>query len=310
MTLDPDIKDYLDEINANGNVRYSDLPIEELRRTRIELARRYGPGAKVEREENIEIPGSECQIPIRLYYPFGLSDDPGLLIFYHGGGWVAGVLDERDATCRWLADEAKIVVANVDYRLAPEYRFPAAVVDAYDALKWLSQNAQKIGVNQNKIAVSGDSAGGNLAAVVTILSRDLSGPDIAFQLLIYPAVDASREYPSERENATGYALSTENMNWFWSTYLGDDKNRLDPRASPRLSPSLANLPPAHIITAGYDPLRDQGEEYAEALLRAGNKVSWTGYEGAIHTFFCTGAMFRVTAVAVKEAAAHLRNYIG
>jgi acetyl esterase len=223
-------------------------------------------------------------IPVRIYNPKPNQILPALL-YLHGGGWVIGDLETHDHVCRKLANAANCAVVAVDYRLAPEYPYPAPMEDCYTALKWVADQAGRLGINPQKIAVGGDSAGGNLSAVLALRSRDENGPAICHQLLIYPVTDASFDTPSYKENAEGYMLSKAGMEWFWQHYLGIENDPLLAYVSPLRAADLSNLPPATVFTAEFDPLRDEGEAYAAKLKSAGNKVMFKRYEGVVHGFF-------------------------
>jgi acetyl esterase len=228
-------------------------------------------------------------------------------VYFHGGGWVLGSLATHDGICRSLAAGAGCVVVSVDYRLAPEHRYPAAAEDCYAATQWCAAHAAELGADGSRVAVGGDSAGGNLSAVVAQMARDRGGPPLVFQLLIYPVTDAARDTQSYRENAEGYLLTAGDMAWFWNHYLGDARARgAEAYASPIRAASLAGLPPALVITAEFDPLRDEGEAYGAALESAGVAAKVTRYDGMIHGFFGLGAMIDRANSAVQEAAGTLR----
>jgi acetyl esterase len=230
------------------------------------------------------IPGPAGAIPVRVYRP---SDATGLpvIVYFHGGGWTIGSLETHDNSCRALTNAVDCVVVSVDYRLAPEHKFPAAVDDALAATQWAAEHAVELGGDPARVAVAGDSAGGNLAAVVSIAARDQGGPPLVFQLLVYPATDAERDSVSMRENATGYFLERESMRWFNTQYLRDERDEDDWRFSPLRAESLVGLPPAFVLTAEFDPLRDQGEAYARRLEDAGVPVELRRYDGVFHGFF-------------------------
>lgn len=221
-------------------------------------------------------------VPSRLYRP-NANTDLGLLVYYHGGGWVIGGLDSHDAVCRSLANRMGHAVLSVDYRLAPEHVFPAAVEDAMCSLRWAYENAAELGINPDRIAVGGDSAGGNLAAVV---AQQRPVP-LVFQMLIYPATDMTQSFPSQKENAAGPVLTEQAMDWFIGHYMDPSADRKDPLASPHFSPDalLKGAPPALIITAELDPLRDEGEEYGRRLIANGVSASIVRYNGMFHSFF-------------------------
>lgn len=259
--------------------------------------------AKVE-NRTIPVPGGE--IPVRIYTPEGEGPFPAL-VYYHGGGWVIGNLDTVDVPCRMLANRAGCVVVSVDYRLAPEHKFPTAAEDSYAAAKWLSENAASIQVDPERIAVGGDSAGGNLAAVVALMAREQGGPSFAYQMLIYPVTNHAYDTDSYRDNAEGYFLTKNTMVWFWNHYLRNEEDGQNPYASPLLAEDLSGLPPALVITAGFDPLRDEGEAYAERLKAAGVPVEATRYEGMIHGFFWMPGVLTEAHNAINQAANALKQ---
>jgi acetyl esterase len=241
-------------------------------------------------------------VALRAYRPLGAKPDETLpaLVYFHGGGWVIGDLDTHDVLCRQLANGARCAVYSVDYRMGPEHPFPAAVEDCVAATRFVaSRHAQ--------LAVGGDSAGGNLATVVALHARDAGGPAIAHQLLIYPATDQRLAHPSIRRNGEGYLLTKKSMDYFQAQYLPEKRDLTDWRASPLLARSLANLPPAHVITAGYDPLVDEGREYAERMAKEGVEVSYREYADMIHGFILFGGVLDTANAAVQECCEKLRN---
>jgi acetyl esterase len=257
------------------------------------------------------IPGPAGAIPIRIYRPAGLPRRAPALVYYHGGGWVLGGIRSHDAACRALAEEAGVAVVSVDYRLAPEHRYPAAADDALAAFLWVAREAEALGLDPARLAVGGDSAGGNLAAVV---SQDLrqgalgaGGPAPALQLLIYPATDMTRSLASHRKFASGYLLDDASMTWFLDAYAPDVARRLEPRASPLFADELAGLPPAIVLTAGYDPLRDEGRAYADRLEQAGVSVRYRCLEGMVHGFWSMAGVVAAAREAFGEAARLLRD---
>lgn len=241
---------------------------------------------------------------LRVYRPVKGEKLPAL-VYFHGGGWTIGDIDTHDVLCRQLAIGARCVVVSVDYRLAPEYPFPAAVEDCFAATRHVADNAAKL--NIGSIAVGGDSAGGNLAATVSLMARDAGGPAIAFELLIYPATDQRGGTPSNERNGQGYLLTRDAMEYFRRGYLPDEKDWLDWRASPLLAKSHANLPPALVITAGYDPLLDEGRAYAERLKAAGVRVEYREYADMVHGFILFGGVLDTANAAVAECCAALRG---
>ncbi|HEX7095070.1 MAG TPA: alpha/beta hydrolase, partial [Acidimicrobiales bacterium] len=230
----------------------------------------------------------------------------GTYVHFHGGAMIMGSPRMNDVANAGLCERHRITVISVDYRLAPEHRFPAAPEDCYAATTWVAANAASFGGDPSRLAVAGDSAGGNLAAVVALMARDRGGPDLAFQLLIYPCTDvAPGEYPSQRENASGYFLTAESMRWFYEQYV-DEADRHHPYAAPMRAADLSGLPPAHVITAEFDPLRDEGEAYAERLRQAGVRVEAVRYDGQIHGFFSMSTAIDRAKDAQADAARALR----
>ena len=243
------------------------------------------PGEDVASVEDLEVPGPDGPLPVRVYRPDGGTDPSPVVVFFHGGGWVLGSIATHDATCRGLANRTGAVYVSVDYRLAPEHPYPAAPEDCYAATCWVADHAADLGVDPGRLAVAGDSAGGNLAAVVCQMARDRSGPAIAFQLLIYPVTDLDLDrWPSMEENADGPLLTREGMDWFARHYVGTLPFTGDPYAAPIRAADLSGLPPAYVATAGHDPLRDEGAGYAEALAAAGVPVGYDNFATMIHGF--------------------------
>jgi acetyl esterase len=259
--------------------------------------------------EDRAVPGPAGEIPVRVYRP---SDDTALpvLVWFHGGGWTIGSLETHDNTCRSLANAVGCVVVSVDYRLAPEHKFPAAAEDAFAATQWVAQHAAELGGDPKRIAVGGDSAGGNLAAVVSLLARDAGRPDLVFQLLVYPVTDHEFERPSMHENATGYFLELESMRWFYNQYLRDERDGADWRFSPARAKDLSGLPPAFVLTAEFDPLRDQGEAYAAQLETAGCMVEARRYDGVFHGFFGMRTLMDPAQQAFDDVTKALRRALG
>ena len=257
----------------------------------------------------LAIPSPSGSIPARLYTPLKLRQANGLapcLVFFHGGGWVIGDLDTHDVACRKLADEGQLIVISVDYRRAPEHKFPAAVDDAIAATKWIADHAKGLGIDAAQLCVGGDSAGGNLAAVIAIAVRDGHGPAIAGQVLIYPATDFAMTHPSHREAETSVMLTHTVIRWFRDHYLNSLADGEDWRASPARVKSLAGLPPAYLLTAGADPLRDEGEEFAKRLEAAGVPVTYRTFPGQFHGFFTMGKLLDQANVAARDIGAWLR----
>ena len=237
-------------------------------------------------ERTIPGPDGAPDLPVRVYRPRLDGAPLPVVVFFHGGGWVLCDLDTHEITCRQLANGTDAVVVSVDYRLAPEHPFPAAVEDAYAATTWAHAHAAELGGDPTRLAVAGDSAGGNLAAAVPLMARDRGGPPIIFQVLVYPALERSFDTASYRDNAEGYFLTTLQMRWYWEQYLGDDDDAAaHPYAAPLRAASLQGLPPAYIVTAEYDPLRDDGEAYGRRLEEAGVPADVRRYDGMFHGFF-------------------------
>ena len=253
------------------------------------LVRPVIEGLPVGEVNNQIIQSSEAEIPIRIYYPEGQGPF-GSLLYFHGGGWVIGDLDTGDAVCREISTLANVVVVSVDYRMAPEAVYPAAVKDAYAALEWVGNNELLLKAN-SRIGVVGESAGGNLSAVVALKARELKGPNIDFQCLVYPVTDYDLTRQSWSDHGTGYMLEARSMKWFWDIYCPDEEKRIEPYASPLREKNLENLPKALVVTAEYDPLRDEGEAYAMALQKSGVNVTYKCYGGMIHDFFSTASTF-------------------
>ena len=258
---------------------------------------------------DLQASGPAGAIPVRSYRPLGVPAEAVLpvLVYYHGGGWVIGDLDTHDVLCRQLCNQSGCAVVAVDYRMGPEHRFPAAVDDALAATRWVRAQAASLKVDASRLAVGGDSAGGNLAAVVALAARDAGDLPIAFQLLIYPATDQRRGWPSHTTNGQGYLLTKETMDYFHDHYLPDPAQDLDWRASPLLHANHAQLPPAFVLTAGYDPLRDEGLQYAHRLSAAGNRAALVNFERQIHGFILMGRVIDEANVAVQLCAAQLRQ---
>ena len=272
-------------------------------------ARRKLAVEPVDQIRDLKIPGPAGEIPIRVYTPTVHPPAPAL-IYFHGGGWVLGDLESHDHVCRALANSASCVVISVDYRLAPEHKFPAAVHDSYAATQWIADHAGELGVDASRIAVGGDSAGGNLAAVVSQIARDRGSPSLAYQLLIYPATDMRMNMPSIDENADGPLLTKASMHWFINHYVNSPGDRTDPLASPMLASNVRDLPPAFILTAECDPLRDEGEAYGQRLREAGVRVEVQRYPGMPHGFFSFVAALDVGRRAFADASSRLQSAFG
>jgi acetyl esterase len=312
--LHPDARALLDLIEQRGIPPTHALSVEEARRWYRERRHVTQPAPPdVAEVRDLRCDGPHGAIPLRLYRAAGSDADEALpaLVYFHGGGWTIGDLDTHDTLCRELANGARCAVVSVDYRMGPEHRFPAAADDAIAATRWVRANAAALRMDGARLAVGGDSAGGNLAAVVAIDARDRGEPPFALQLLIYPATDMRRGAPSHASNGQGYLLTRETMDWFVGHYVGPDADvqaaALDWRASPLLHPDLSRLPPAFVLTAGFDPLRDEGLAYADALAAAGVPTSQVCFERQIHGFILMGRVLREANTAVGLCADELRR---
>lgn len=279
MPLDPFLDAMLKQVAEAGGPAMTDVPPAEARNMFKAMQ------SEAYKEEVSSTQDSQAgNIPIRIYR---MSDAKApCIVYYHGGGWVIGDLDTHDSFCTQLANATGYTVVSVDYRLAPEAPFPASLDDCYDALVWVQAQASELNIDPAKIAVAGDSAGGNLAAAVCLKARDANNDGIAFQLLLYPVTDVNFDTGSYLENAEGYMLTREGMGWFWDHYIGhDDALRTNPLAAPLQTADFSGLPPACVITAEFDPLRDEGNAYAQKLEAAGVNTAHTCIEGVIHGFF-------------------------
>jgi acetyl esterase/lipase len=283
VPLHPDAKVFMDIRTAAGSRPVTELTVEQARQQSMDMMRLLGPPEAVAGVRDVEAPGPHGNIPIRIYTPAGTGPFP-MTIYYHGGGWVLGNLETADIFCRQLTNAAPCVVASVNYRHAPEYKFPVAAEDCYAATSWLAQHANEFGVEPGKIAISGPSAGGNLAAVTALMAAQHGGPAIAAQVLIVPVTNYDLMTTSYQENAEGYGLTRDGMHWFWKHYLADESDGAHPHASPLRATSLAGQPPAFVITAEFDPLRDEGEAYARRLEESGVAVQRKRYDGMIHGY--------------------------
>jgi len=341
--LDPEAVAVIDEIEAAGVPEWSAMSVASARRVEDEVFA-GGDAPDVEFVRDLAIPGPgpgpgvgtgagsagdgdspPAEIPIRVYRHADPDDDPPVLVYYHGGGWVVGTLDSIDGVCRRLARRGECVVVSVGYRLAPEHPFPAAVEDAYAALRWTAANAAAFGGDPDRLAVGGTSAGGNLAAVAALRARrnaprngergattherarDGDGPALARQFLLYPITDYAFETDSYAENGDGPLLTERDMRWFWDTYLRSDVDGANPYASPLRAPDLSDLPPATVLTAGFDPLRDEGIAYAERLADAGVAVRHDHHPDQPHGFLSTSESVAAADAALDDLGAQLRS---
>jgi acetyl esterase len=307
MSLHPQVAALLERVARSPLPAYHTVPAFVARRIYRDTRAALAPKAPELAEVRLHVFGRK--LAVRSYRPVPDEVLPAL-VFFHGGGWTIGDLDTHDGVCRQLAVGARCAVFSVDYRLAPEHPFPAAVEDCFFATKFVFDHAQELKVDRSRLAVGGDSAGGNLAAVVALMARDQGGPPLAYQLLIYPATDQRCQMPSHERNGEGYLLTREGIRFFRAAYLPDEKDRTDWRASPLLAADHARLPPAFVLTAGYDPLVDEGRAYAERLAQAGAETSYREYPDMVHGFVLFGGVVDTANAAVDECCRRLRDAFG
>jgi acetyl esterase len=304
--LDHEIQPIVDLLNAAPGPPAHEIPVSQARAGHDrETEVMSGPGEEVAEVRDIAVPGPGGQIPVRVFRPAGEGPLP-LVAYAHGGGWALGSLDGFDPLCRALANDAGAVVASIGYRLAPEHSFPAGLDDVRAAVRWLAANARELGGDADRVAIAGDSAGGNLATVTARRLRDEGGPALRFQALVYPVCDSALNTPSYRESADGFGLTAASMKRFWELYL-DGADGRDPDASPLQAPDLSGLPAAFVLTVRDDVLRDEGEAYARALEAAGVPVTLRRYDGAVHGFFRWLGKTQLSRRAVAEVGAALRE---
>ena len=304
MSLDPQAQAFLDQVKAMGLPPFEEMTVEQAREAILGMRELAGPPEAIDTEDRT-VPSPDGDIPARIYIPAGDGPFP-VLVYFHGGGWVIGSLETIDAPLRALANRAGCVVVSIDYRLAPDHKFPCAPEDSYAATRWVAEHAASFKGDPAHLAVGGDSAGGNLAAVVALMARDRGGPPISYQLLIYPVTNHDYSTPSYQENAEGYLLTKNSMVWFWNHYLQSAEDGRNPYASPLQAKDLSGLPPALVITAEYDPLRDEGEAYANRLRQAGVATETKRHDGMIHGFFQMAGVMDQGKQAIEEAAQGLR----
>jgi acetyl esterase len=310
VTLDPDAAAVYKAFQEAGRPAYETLTAPEAREYYLNARFVSNPEPpELESDQSLSIPAPHGALPARIYTPGKLRKTNGLapcLVFFHGGGWVIGNLDSHDVVCRMLAHEGELIVISVDYRLAPEHKFPAAADDAITATKWVADNAKQLGIDADHLLVGGDSAGGNLAAVVALAARDGDGPKLAGQVLIYPATDFAMKHPSHSEPETSILLTHSVIKWFCNHYLNGAADIDHWKASPARAKTPAGLPPAYVLTAGADPLRDEGAEYAARLKEAGVPMTYRHFPGQFHGFFTMGKLLQQANIAVSEIAGWLK----
>jgi len=305
MALDPQVQDLLNQRASSGAPALSSLSVAEVRQYLLELRKLAGELELVAKVEDHQLPESAGNVTVRIYTPQGSAPFP-ILVYFHGGGFVGGDLNSLDAQCRTLTNRVGCLVVSVDYRLAPEHPFPAAVYDAYAAIQWVAHHVEEFGGDATRLAVGGDSAGGTIAAVVTLMARDRGEPALIYQVLIYPATDMTMSSASYEENGEGYGLTRDTNRWFFNQYLPGDADRKNPYISPLWVSDVQNLPPTLVITAEFDPLRDEGEMYAARLKEAGVKVESSRYDGMIHGFFQMAGVLDGGKKAIDQIAAALQ----
>ncbi len=311
VTLDADAAAVYKAFQEAGRPAYETLTPDEARAYYLAARLVTNPEPPDMAEvKDLSIPAPHGAIPARLYRPRDARQVDGLapaLVFFHGGGWVIGNLESHDVACRTLAQAGELVVISIDYRLAPEHKFPAAVDDALTATQWVADHARALGIDAARLSVGGDSAGGNLTAVVALAARDGKGPALAGQVLIYPATDFAMAHPSHSEPETSVLLTHSVIRWFRDHYLTGAADIHDWRASPAKAATLAGLPPAYVLTAGADPLRDEGDEYARRLQEAGVPVTHRSFPGQFHGFFTMGKLLQQANVAASDIGAWLKR---
>jgi len=283
MALDAATIRFLKQLTEGGGKPLHESTPDEARVYLSGLAELAGPAPEMQRVEDRTIDGPDARVTLRILVP--VENPIGVLVYYHGGGWVLGSIDEYDTVARKLAERTSCAVVLVEYRLAPEHRYPAAVDDSYAALEWVGQNVKYIAGREVPLIVAGDSAGGNLAAVMAVRARARNGPPIALQVLIYPVTDSDLDLPSYADPENQLLLTRDGMIWFWDHYIPDSSRRSEPDASPLHTDNLSGLPPTVILTAEHDVLRDEGEAYAARLQEADVKVNLKRYPGQMHGFF-------------------------
>ena len=309
MSLDPQVKQFLQTVESLGVPPFESLEVAEARAAAAATAEQIGPPLPVAEIRDLAVPGLGGEIPLRLYRPDVDGPCP-VLVYLHGGGWVLGDIPTHEKLCTEIVQGAGCAVVSVEYRLAPEHRFPAAADDAYAAMQWVMAHGEQLGIDSHRVAVGGDSAGGNLATVACLMAKDRDVTMPVCQILIYPITDCDFGTPSYENNADGYLLTRSTMRWFWQCYAGSDEDRCHPYASPLRAEDLAGLPSALMITAEFDPLRDEAEDYARRLEEAGVPVTLTRYDGMIHAFIRRTDIFDQAQAAQREVCRTLREVFG
>jgi acetyl esterase len=311
MPLDPQVRDFLDRLAEAELPPIQEQTVAQAR-AQMDLSTHFlGPKPPAKSVQDRAIPGPGGSIRVRIITPMGAGDEPRpVVVYFHGGGWVLGNIESHEAVCRAIANASGAIVATVDYRLAPEHRFPAAAEDAHAAVTWAAAHGGEFGGDPARVVVAGDSAGGNLAAVSCLMARDRGGPNLVGQVLIYPITDYNLHNASYRHCADGYFLSRSEMSWYWEQYVEKLDERWHPHASPCRANDLSGLPPAFVITAEYDVLRDEGEAYAGQLRAAGVATKLRRYDGMIHGFVRRFPFFDQGRAAIEEVGRELRAMLG
>lgn len=312
MALDPQIEALITGLEQQGRPALYELGVPRARDVTLALRGVQGEPEPVAGVRDLLVPGPAGDLPVRVYTPEEGDAPRPMLVFFHGGGWVIANVEVSDAPCRSLANASGCIVASVEYRLAPESKYPAAAEDCYAATSWLAEHASELGADPRRIGVVGDSAGGNLAAVTALMARDRGGPELACQLLVYPVTAPARgsTFGSYAENAEGFFLSRDTMEWFWGLYTRGPADDVDPYAAPLHAADHGRLPPAFIATCEYDPLRDEGEAYAERLRAAGVEATVSRYDGCPHGLFWLGGIADRAKELIEEVGTRARKALG
>ena len=303
MRLDPQASAFLAAVAELNSPKYEDLPADEGREIFTNLSDFFGTGPEAASQQDVAVPGGSN---LRLYRAAGQGPQP-CVMYFHGGGWVLGNIETHDTLCRRISAQAGVTVISVEYRPAPDDVFPAAINDCYDATRYVSDHASTLQIDRSRIAVAGDSAGGNLAAAVSLKARDEEAPPIHSQWLIYPITDANTETNSYQKFADGYGLTKDLMAWFWDQYVPNVEERGHPLASPLRAASLCGLPPTYLLSAGYDVLYDEGQAYAERLRDAGIPVTEQAHPTMLHGFLHTSEPFDEAVTAMSQLTSAMKG---
>ena len=311
MELDPQAQAIVDRANSSDAPSIMESTPEQARKMMDAVLNLYGwQGPEMASVKDIQVPGPAGDITCRVFTPNGVAEAAPVLVYFHGSGWVIGGLDSHENEARHYADGASCIVVVPDYRLAPENKFPAAAEDCYAVLIWVAGNAAHLGGNPDNIAIAGDSAGGNLTAAVSQMALRRDGPSLVYQILVYPVCDTHHHWDSYKRNSEGYYLTTAAMAWFREQYLGTEADREDYRASPVIGDQLTGLPPALVMTAGFDPLCDEAEAYANRMREAGVEVEYICYENQIHGFVSFAGVIDDGKEFIAQACKSLRTAFG